>query len=128
MTRIEVIMLCLAYALGRIPRLSEIRRARHELDNVNPRSVNMVIKSANFLYPYMTKSEISLFKKQVCTCMLCAINYRISLTVMEYNSRGYAICPRCGESIDRDFQPFCARCGQHLQWVSRKRQKRVVQR
>ena len=49
----------------------------------------------------------------VCTCMLSAINYRVSLEVTEYNTYGCAICPRCGMAIDRDYQKFCSSCGQH---------------
>ncbi len=46
----ETVMFCLAYALERIPPLSEIRRAKNELMNVNPRSVNKVIKSAQYFF------------------------------------------------------------------------------
>lgn len=120
MTKTETVMFCLAYALDRIPPLSEIRRAKNELMNVNPRCVNKVIKSAQYFYQYMTEIEITLFKEQVCTCMLSAINYRIALAVTEHNHRGYAICPRCNTSLERDYQSFCEHCGQHLEWAGRK--------
>ncbi len=128
MSSIEIIMLCLSYALDRIPGLSEIRRARYEFYDVDPRSVNKVIKSAQFLYLYMTEKEIDVFKEQVCTCMLSAINYRITMPVMEHNSYGYALCPRCNISLDRDFQAFCDHCGQHLKWNGLKYLRRAVPR
>ncbi len=28
----------------------------------------------------------------------------------------YAICPRCKQAIDREYQVFCDRCGQCLEW------------
>ena len=51
--------------------------------------------------------------------MLSAINYRISFAVTEYSTHGYAICPRCGFILDRDYQEYCTHCGQHLKWGKR---------
>lgn len=116
MSKIEIIMWCLSHALGRQPRMAEIRRAKKELQYIDPRSVNKVIKSAHLLYPYMTEQEIARFKRQICVCMLGAINYRIPLKVAKRGSRGYAICPRCGVTVERRYQAFCASCGQHLMW------------
>ena len=28
----------------------------------------------------------------------------------------YPVCPRCGVSLEREFQNFCDRCGQMLDW------------
>lgn len=28
----------------------------------------------------------------------------------------YPICPQCGISLEREFQNFCDRCGQRLDW------------
>lgn len=28
----------------------------------------------------------------------------------------YPICPRCGMTMEREFQSFCDRCGQALKW------------
>lgn len=28
----------------------------------------------------------------------------------------YPICPQCGISLEREFQNFCDRCGQKLDW------------
>lgn len=29
---------------------------------------------------------------------------------------GFAVCPQCGSSIEREYQNFCDRCGQMLDW------------
>lgn len=29
----------------------------------------------------------------------------------------YAVCPRCGSLLERDYAAFCDRCGQHLGWT-----------
>lgn len=28
----------------------------------------------------------------------------------------YPVCPRCGLSLEREYQAFCDRCGQRLGW------------
>lgn len=116
MSELETVMRCVAYALGLFPSDAEIRRAKKELLNVTPKSVNMVIKSTEFLLPYMSEREIALYKRQVCVCMLSAVNYRIALPVKEHNALGYYICPRCRTPLERNYQKYCDRCGQHLRW------------
>lgn len=49
------------------------------------------------------------------------LGYRAKLQIREViQLRGgaYYLCPRCRISLDRDFQSFCDRCGQHLDWKS----------
>lgn len=29
---------------------------------------------------------------------------------------GYPVCPKCGNTMEREYQPFCDRCGQCLDW------------
>ena len=52
--------------------------------------------------------------------LLEAISFRIPLTVSEYrqfNDReGYWVCPRCDITLDREYQAYCDRCGQCLDW------------
>lgn len=49
-----------------------------------------------------------------------AISFRIPLAVSEYrqfNDReGYWVCPRCDITLDREYQAYCDRCGQCLDW------------
>lgn len=39
----------------------------------------------------------------------------------------YPICPQCGSTMEREYQNYCDRCGQHLGWKQLGR-ARVVQR
>ena len=36
---------------------------------------------------------------------------------------GWAVCPRCGMTMDREFMSFCDRCGQRLGWNAYKKAK-----
>jgi len=117
MSQIETIMWCIAYALGRNPRMAEIHRAKDELSAVKPEYVNKTIKSIKLLLPYMSDREINLFIRQFCTCLLSAAAYRISMKIQERGGHGY-LCPWCRVPLDRDYQSYCDRCGQHLDWES----------
>ncbi len=33
-----------------------------------------------------------------------------------YSSAIYPVCPQCGLTLDREYQHFCDRCGQSLDW------------
>ena len=48
-----------------------------------------------------------------------AVSYRIPLPVTKviaYSNSTYPICPRCTISLEREYQAFCDRCGQKLNW------------
>ncbi|MBQ6700823.1 MAG: hypothetical protein IJM98_09225 [Oscillospiraceae bacterium] len=49
-----------------------------------------------------------------------AISYRLAIAVTEsFKSRGgyeYPICPRCRITLEREYQAYCDRCGQALDW------------
>lgn len=49
-----------------------------------------------------------------------ADSYRIPMPVREIlelpNGYRSAVCPRCKCTLDREYQRFCDRCGQHLLW------------
>ena len=51
---------------------------------------------------------------------LTAYSYRVPMRVrkiLELTSGStFPICPRCHCTLDRDYQRFCDRCGQHLSW------------
>lgn len=50
--------------------------------------------------------------------------YRLSLPVNEFllcrdafgRESAYYYCPRCDVTLDRDYQAYCDRCGQRLDW------------
>lgn len=49
-----------------------------------------------------------------------AVSYRMPLAVTkirEFTISGcYPVCPRCDNSLDREYQAYCDRCGQKLGW------------
>ncbi|MBQ7874357.1 MAG: hypothetical protein IJ306_04250 [Oscillospiraceae bacterium] len=49
-----------------------------------------------------------------------ALSYRTPLAVTEtFTYKGgyeFAVCPRCHISLEREYQAFCDRCGQALDW------------
>lgn len=50
-----------------------------------------------------------------------AASYRIAIPVtriVKYPTHGrcYPLCPRCGQSMEREYVSFCDRCGQKLSW------------
>ena len=52
------------------------------------------------------------------------VKYRLPLTVTEYilyqdsfcGESVYYVCPRCEITLDREYQAYCDRCGQRLDW------------
>ena len=34
----------------------------------------------------------------------------------QYSLAGFPVCPRCAITLDREYQSYCDRCGQHLDW------------
>lgn len=56
--------------------------------------------------------------------------YRTALPIKEYrrycsysDNTVYYICPRCDESLDREFQTCCDHCGQMLEWKGYRKAK-----
>ena len=52
--------------------------------------------------------------------------YRESMKIREMrylSDGGYYLCPRCRITLDRDFQNYCDRCGQHLDCTGYKKAK-----
>lgn len=47
-------------------------------------------------------------------------SYRLPMTVSEiylYRDRNtYPVCPRCKTTLEREYQSYCDRCGQALNW------------
>ena len=58
--------------------------------------------------------------------VLHSAKYRIPLRVTEYllykgslgSESAYFICPRCDITMEREYQAFCDRCGQRLNWAN----------
>lgn len=52
--------------------------------------------------------------------LLLSPTYRLPWKVKEvciYKDRNeYSRCPRCGSAMEREYQLFCDRCGQRLNW------------
>ncbi len=50
-----------------------------------------------------------------------AASFRRPMAVAErlaFRSGGiYPLCPRCGATLDREYQNYCDRCGQRLDWT-----------
>lgn len=50
-------------------------------------------------------------------------SYRVPMQVIqircyrsEYGYSAFPVCPRCKNNLEREYQKFCDRCGQHLNW------------
>ncbi|GFI62549.1 hypothetical protein IMSAG049_01733 [Clostridiales bacterium] len=56
--------------------------------------------------------------------------YRIPMAVTEvykfWNGNTYPVCPQCHISLEREYQSYCDRCGQCLDWRSFKNAKIVL--
>lgn len=58
------------------------------------------------------------------THIFCFAQYRLPLAVTEYivyhdtfgGESVYYVCPRCEITLDREYQAYCDRCGQRLDW------------
>ncbi len=57
--------------------------------------------------------------------LLRQLSYRQSMAVTQMlvlrtpeGPSCYALCPRCGISLEREYMSFCDRCGQKLDWDS----------
>jgi len=49
-----------------------------------------------------------------------ALRFRQPMPVREmvqYRSgETFPVCPQCGSAMEREYQSYCDRCGQHLSW------------
>ena len=52
--------------------------------------------------------------------LLLAVSYRLPMQVTQIcrftNGDCYPVCPRCTETLDREYMAYCDRCGQYLSW------------
>lgn len=58
--------------------------------------------------------------RQRSSSLSLAVSYRLPLPVTKIlrlsSGTTYPICPRCNDSLDREYMHFCDRCGQRLSW------------
>lgn len=54
---------------------------------------------------------------------LALVSFRVPMPVTElkmfpgcHGQPAYYVCPRCGNTMEREFMSFCDRCGQCLGW------------
>lgn len=54
------------------------------------------------------------------TQLVEALAFRFPMAISEYRQFGdrdiYWRCPRCHSTLERDYQSYCDRCGQCLDW------------
>lgn len=52
--------------------------------------------------------------------LMGSASYRIPMNVSEVymfrNGSSYSVCPRCKHTMEREYQSYCDRCGQALNW------------
>ena len=57
---------------------------------------------------------------QILSALVLAFTYRIPKSVTKvriHRDRNcFAVCPRCNNSIEYEYQLYCGCCGQHLEW------------
>ncbi len=64
------------------------------------------------LYPPHRKQEESPPSYRVPICVSAVRAYRDSI----FGTTFFPVCPRCRVSLEREYQRYCDRCGQALNW------------
>ena len=62
----------------------------------------------DLLIPSAIWREMS-FRKPMPVTHVCCFRFLHGLT-------SFPVCPRCGRTMEREYQPYCDRCGQCLDW------------
>lgn len=62
----------------------------------------------DLLVPSMIWQEISFREPMPVTHVRC-LHWHCGVS-------GFPVCPRCGVTMEREYQSYCDRCGQHLDW------------
>ena len=56
-------------------------------------------------------------------------DYRTPMQIVQvrifWNNNAFYVCPRCQVTLEREFQSYCDRCGQCLNWRGRKKAERI---
>ncbi len=57
------------------------------------------------------------------------LSYRTPMAVAElkifWNQNAFYVCPKCQTTLEREFQAYCDRCGQCLDWKGYKKAQRI---
>lgn len=62
----------------------------------------------DLLLPSKIRKEMA-FRTPIPVMQIRCVRYHYGLT-------GFPVCPQCGRSLEREYQPYCDRCGQCLDW------------
>ena len=62
----------------------------------------------DFLIPSALWQELS-FREPMPVTQIRCFRY-------PYGVAGFPVCPQCGVTMEREYQSFCDRCGQRLEW------------
>ncbi len=67
--------------------------------------------------------RIKYLQKFQCSPFFEQLLYRRPMSVVEihvfprcHGAPTHPVCPRCGETMEREYMAFCSRCGQKLDW------------
>lgn len=63
----------------------------------------------DLLIPSMIWREMS-FREPMAVTQIRCFRWSIGIT-------GFPVCPQCGVTMEREYQSFCDRCGQRLDWT-----------
>ena len=85
------------------------------------------------------RTFLSSRKRTPTVCMPSTSHIKVELLIersaevelvqyLGYNKTGYAICPKCGYALEREYQQHCEVCGQLLGWNNFSRGEIAVQR
>lgn len=69
---------------------------------------------------YLSTQGSSFIPGEVWQAVALAVSYRVEMRISKVmrfpGGYGAYVCPRCSVTLDKDFQAFCDRCGQKLNW------------
>lgn len=108
------------------PSVTEIRRPTNQEEEIqkDAHAIWAVREQANM----RTLTDFSVFFQLLMT-------YRVPMMVDEailyrkaFEDDIYYCCPRCQNTLERDFAAYCDRCGQCLDWSEYRKAKRTYHR
>lgn len=70
--------------------------------------IGFALTPNDFLVPSTAWREMAFRKPMPVTQIRCRH--------LSYGLTGYPVCPQCGITMEREYQSYCDRCGQCLDW------------